>query len=108
MIPTVVIVNDDNSVLEELADKLSSKLRVVQRSSLDGEKLYGATFFEGVIYFDEHGSKQLTRMDSYDDVVKCIEDKLKLVSPTTQALLEKHLNNKTIDKKNKRRLLFPG
>ena len=92
MIPTVVIVNDDNSQLNKLADQLKTKLRVIKRSSVDGERLYGTTFFEGVIYFDEFGAKQLTRQDIYDDVSKTIDDKLKLVTPTTRALLQKYLN----------------
>lgn len=98
MIPTVVIVNDDNAFLNQLADQLQTQLRVMKRSSLDGEKLYGATFFEGVIYFDEYGAKQLTRQDNYDDVVKAIEDKLKILSMSGKLSLSKYLSSKN-DKK---------
>jgi hypothetical protein len=98
MIPTVVIVNDDNAYLNELASQLKTQLRVVRRSSLEGEKLYGAAFFEGVLYFDEHGAKQLTRRDNYGDIAVAIQDKLKNLNTNNRLALDNYLSLKN-DKK---------
>lgn len=93
MIPTVVIVNDNNQQLKKIGNELETKVRVLYRSSVDGEYLYsGPTpFFEGVIYFDESGTRQINRNDNYGDVVEAIEKKLEDLSSRNKELLTKYL-----------------
>ena len=92
MVPTVVIVNDNNAYLNDLADQLKTQLRVIKRSSLEGEQLYGAAFFEGVLYFDENAARQLTRRDNYEDIMQAIQDKLKNLSVNGKLSLNKYLS----------------
>jgi len=85
MIPTVVIVSDfncaaTNNQLIELRSQLEKIVRVVTRSSLDGEKLYSSLahrpFFEGVIYFDDNGAMQYCAQDKYDTALENIKQKM--------------------------------
>ena len=89
MIPTAIIVKDDNPELDALYDQLKQKVRVYYRTSLQGEKLYGVR--EGILYFDDKGSRQLLIQDEYSDTIRLIENKLKLIGAKSRELLIKHL-----------------
>lgn len=89
MIPTVIVVHDDNHYLEALTPLFQNITRVFVRSSLDGEKLYG--MFEGVLYFDEKGQKQLIRKDDYGDIVFLVLAKLKTLDVRTMLQLKNYL-----------------
>lgn len=64
MIPTVVIVNDDNPELLILGHLLKKIVRVYFRDSVQGEQLYG--IFEGVLLFDRDGKRAMNIRDNYD------------------------------------------
>lgn len=86
---TAIIVNDNNNLLEKIADELESKMRVFRRTSLEGEKLYG--YYEGISIFDATGNKCLVRYDSYDDVLERAEDTINKLDADSRALLNEYL-----------------
>ena len=72
MIPTIVIINDNNPLLNEYASLFSKLTRVVRRTSYQGEQLYSdanGPFFEGILFFDANGRKQLIRRDNYTTII---------------------------------------
>lgn len=91
-IPTVIIINDDNQDLVQLAKQLKSMVRVYTRDSLQGEQLYNIR--EGVIYYDDRGDKQILHQDFYGDTLKQIQNKLTTISSQSRALLSRYLQNR--------------
>jgi len=78
MIPTVIIINDNNPELEEFAKHFESLTRVLKRTSIQGEQLYG--IFEGIIYCDSDGKYIFKRQDNYADLPAQIENNLSRLS----------------------------
>lgn len=94
MIPTVIVVNDNNHELQNLHAVLRSLLRTFHRSSLDGEKLYGV--YEGILYFDEFGNRQFKRVDDYSDVLQLVLNKLANIPAKDKALLKGFLKGQAV------------
>ena len=76
MIPTLILVHDDNEELATLGSKLSPLLRVVHRTSFEGERLYGTPFFEGALLYGFDERRHMIRKDVYDTVFKSVIDYL--------------------------------
>lgn len=94
--PTLIIVNDNNRELKKLGELLSDSIRVIYRSSFEGETLYptglnALPFIEGVIYFDKSGSKKFIRRDNYKDVYPLIKEDLAALSPNEQQMLQSYI-----------------
>lgn len=94
--PTLIIVNNNNRELKKLGEQLSESIRVVHRSSFEGETLYSTglntlPFIEGVIYFDKSGSKKFIRRDNYSDVYSLIKQDLANLNPNEQQMLQSYI-----------------
>jgi hypothetical protein len=74
MIPTVIIVNDNNPELTEYANLFKKFTRVILRSSFEGEQLYSTNepFLEGILLFGSSGAKVLARRDDYENITRDI------------------------------------
>ena len=92
MIPTVIIINDGNKRLQDLEILLEGLVRTFHRSSIEGERLYGV--FEGIIFFDEDGQKQLTRRDDYRDVITQVMTRVRNSKSHNKSLLKEYLQAK--------------
>ena len=96
MIPTVIIVNDDNPQLEELEELLSNFTRTLRRNSIQGEQLYG--MFEGVIFCDSEGNFAVKRRDNYQGLALELVTRLASADQRYQGQLRTYLDKK--DEKN--------
>jgi hypothetical protein len=92
MIPTLVIVHDNNPLLNHYKELLHGVCRIVERDSFQGEQLYG--MFEGVIFHNHAGQKQIIRKDYYKDLVSAIIDQLEQLPPDQKDLLKDYLKFK--------------
>lgn len=94
-IPTVIIVNDDNDLLEEVGRDLEKLVRVYYRTSVQGEQLYGV--WEALLYFGDDGTRQHIFQDEYNGAVSAIQAKLDKMSernPSAKKLLDDYLEGK--------------
>ncbi len=94
MIPTIVVVNDNNEHLKALTSLLANMTRVFHRTSLEGEQLY--KMFEGVIFIDENGNQQLIRKDNYTDVVSSVLQRLVTLNAPNHMLLKNYLGGQQL------------
>jgi hypothetical protein len=92
MIPTLVIVHDNNPILSIYKELLNSICRIVERDSFQGEQLYG--MFEGVIFHNHVGQKQIIRKDFYKDLIDAILDQLDQLPLDQKNLLKDYLKFK--------------
>jgi len=92
-IPTVIIINDDNTELEKISILLRDKVRIYKRTSIQGEQLYGLR--EGLLYFDDKGDRQLILQDVYSEAIQYVEQRLAIVSNRSKELLNKYLTTRS-------------
>ena len=96
-IPTAIVVYDNNQELSNLSHELSRLIRVVHRTSLQGEQLYSFSvdtlpLVEGIIYYDNTGTKKMVRRDHYTDALEFIKRDLATLSTSQLELINEYLS----------------
>jgi hypothetical protein len=100
MIPTIIVVNDTNPLLDEYISLFKLLTRVVVRTSFQGEQLYSdgnGPFVEGILFFDATGRKRIVRRDNYKNIISEITSILIGSNSDTQAMIKTHLEEKFIN-----------
>ena len=92
MIPTIIIVSDDNPELKKFEELFTNFARVLKRTSLQGEQLYG--MFEGIIYIGPEGNYDLKRRDNYEGVVELVLSKLVRLNESVSNQLKDYLSQR--------------
>jgi hypothetical protein len=96
MIPTIVIVKDENSSLDKLVPTLKKITRVVERTSFQGETLYSSTtpFFEGVLLYNDKGAIVLKRQDDYTDLLDTLMIEILKLPNSAKVQIKNFFNQK--------------